>query len=275
MQDKIEKLSCGSIIQHGKLSDRIYLMKLNFDKIEETLQEIDKLADKNGYSKLFCKVPVHAAPIFFIDGFVQEAFIPKFYKGEEDALFLAKYRTHERATIGNKDNYKVFAKVLEAKSKPSEISHNYDVIRLNESHVNEMTEVFKEIFESYPFPIHDPNYLLETMKEDVQYYGVIIEGELAAISSAEIDRQSLNAEMTDFAIRTKFQGRKLSEILLAKMEEDMPKEGIRTLYTIARLNSIPMNKTFLRLDYIYSGTLKNNTNIAGAIESMNVLYKNL
>jgi beta-lysine N6-acetyltransferase len=36
-----------------------------------------------------------------------------------------------------------------------------------------------------------------------------------------------------------------------------------------------MNKTFLKFDYCYSGTLINNTNIAGSIESMNVYYKHL
>jgi len=51
--------------------------------------------------------------------------------------------------------------------------------------------------------------------------------------------------------------------------------GIKVVYTIARLNSIPMNKTFLRLNYQYSGTLINNTNIAGKIESMNILYKHI
>jgi len=55
----------------------------------------------------------------------------------------------------------------------------------------------------------------------------------------------------------------------------MRKQGIKTLYTIARLDSIPMNKTFLKLNYCYSGTLINNTNIAGSIESMNIYYKYL
>ncbi len=53
----------------------------------------------------------------------------------------------------------------------------------------------------------------------------------------------------------------------------MKAQDIKTLYTIARLNSPAMNKTFLRLNYTYSGTLIKNTNIAGKIESMNVYYK--
>ena len=111
------------------------------------------------------------------------------------------------------------------------------------------------------------------MEEDVQYFGAENDGELAALSSAEIDFKGGNAEMTDFATQFSHTGNNLSSLLLRAMEKEMKKQEITTLYTIARLNSIPMNKTFLQNDYQYSGTLIKNTNIAGKIESMNVFYK--
>jgi hypothetical protein len=46
------------------------------------------------------------------------------------------------------------------------------------------------------------------------------------------------------------------------------------LYTIARAISVGMNITFARCGYDFGGTLVNNTQIAGRIESMNVWYKN-
>ena len=81
--------------------------------------------------------------------------------------------------------------------------------------------------------------------------------------------------MTDFATLPDYRGNNLSVILLDKMENVIRKQGITTLYTIARLNSIAMNKTFLKLSYKYAGTLINNTNISGKIESMNVYYKHI
>jgi len=81
--------------------------------------------------------------------------------------------------------------------------------------------------------------------------------------------------MTDFATLPDFRGRGLSTGILRAMEQEMKKEGILTLYTIARLNSPAINRTFLRLDYTYAGTLIRNTNIAGKIESMNVYYKHV
>ncbi len=53
----------------------------------------------------------------------------------------------------------------------------------------------------------------------------------------------------------------------------MKKRGIKTSYSIARAVSYGMNITFAKHGYIYSGTLVNNTNIAGSIESMNVWHK--
>ena len=59
------------------------------------------------------------------------------------------------------------------------------------------------------------------------------------------------------------------------MEKAMQQQGITSRFTIARLISSAMNKSFLTAGYLYGGTLINNTNISGSIESMNVWYKNL
>ena len=53
----------------------------------------------------------------------------------------------------------------------------------------------------------------------------------------------------------------------------MKRQGMHTAYTIARSLSAGMNITFAKLGYVFAGTLTNNTNISGKIESMNVWYK--
>jgi hypothetical protein len=45
------------------------------------------------------------------------------------------------------------------------------------------------------------------------------------------------------------------------------------MFTIARARSTGMNVTFAKNGYSFAGTLINNTNISGRIESMNVWYK--
>ena len=98
---------------------------------------------------------------------------------------------------------------------------------------------------------------------------------LAAISSCEMDIQSENVEMTDFATLPDYRSRGLASFLLAEMESEMKRRGIVMAYTIARTESYGMNITFGKHGYRYTGTLVNNTNISGGIESMNVWYKPL
>ncbi|MEG6551485.1 putative beta-lysine N-acetyltransferase, partial [Desulfocurvibacter africanus] len=67
----------------------------------------------------------------------------------------------------------------------------------------------------------------------------------------------------------------LASILLARLEEEAARLGVLTAYTIARAVSPGMNITFARAGYAFDGTLTRNTNIAGALECMNVWHKPL
>lgn len=277
MPDIIEKIGEGSTIQHGILNNRIYLMKLDKRDKGNILPLLSDLAHKNRYTKIFCKVPKSLAPLFTADGYMLEATIPRFYSGNEDVFFLSKFLCSDRILTLEKDSLTTFSDLLtqfnsEAPA-PVRTQQEYSVRKLNEADLEAITELYKTVFESYPFPIHDPAYILQTMEENVQYFGAEKEGQLAAISSSEIDFNSQNAEMTDFATSPDHRGQGLARILLQYMEQEMKAQHIQTLYTIARLNSVSMNKTFLRANYHFSGTLIKNTNISGKIESMNVYYK--
>ena len=57
--------------------------------------------------------------------------------------------------------------------------------------------------------------------------------------------------------------------------DDLKHKQYITSYTIARSLSYGMNITFAKMGYIYGGTLINNTNICGSLESMNIWYKHL
>jgi putative beta-lysine N-acetyltransferase len=282
MQDKIEKIGKGSTIQHGKFNDRIYLMKLDPNDFPDILDEIRQIAREHQYQKVFSKVPSWAAPKFFADGYIMEAYIPGFYQRREAAFFLSKYLDSDRLMGIEYDRLTEFGRLLNSRNeKPNKAKkstpahHTYKIRRLDKSHVEQITDIYREVFLSYPFPIHNPGYILSTMKDHVQYYGAERKGKLVALASAEVDPKGLNAEMTDFATLPGHRGHNLATKLLVEMEKDVEKQDIGTLYTIARLNSPAMNKTFLKQGYTYAGTLINNTNIAGDIESMNILYKHV
>jgi putative beta-lysine N-acetyltransferase len=152
---------------------------------------------------------------------------------------------------------------------------NLKVRKLDGNDTGHITELNRKVFQSYPFPIDNPGYILDTMKANVRYYGVKKKGKLIALASAEVDCGGANAEMTNFAVLPDYRGMSLAQKLLGKMEKDMKLMGIHTLYTIARLNWPAINRTFVKVDYSYAGTLIRNTHISGNIESMNVFFKHL
>lgn len=270
-------IAVKSVITHDKQSDRVYLMKLHQDDLPGIVEYIDDLAGQYGYTKIFAKIPSRFAPSFIRAGYCIEAVIPRFFHDGNDVFLMCRYFSEDRRNTEH-DAIRLFQDLLEkphsqGASGPPE---SYVLKALGEDDIDSMVNVFRKVFESYPFPVFEPSFLLHGMKcEGTRYFGAFYKEKLVAVGSAECDAMEGNAEMTDFAVLPAHRGKHLSSALLSLMESELGKEGFSTLYTICRLKSIAMNKTFLAARYRYSGTLIRNTQISGDIESMNVWYKNL
>ncbi len=281
--DSIEKLQ-NSVIQHGPSSSRIYLMKLKKEDHPSIIPALLELAATNHYGKIFAKIPAWAEKEFLSQGFHREASVPGFYNTETDALFMAHFLTKERASVGA-DMQAVIEENITLSQRKSTLAQRdvaaeappFALRRLTPDDADALTKLYGMVFESYPFPIFEREYIIHTMDIDsIAYYGAFnAAGKLVAASSAEIDKVSFNAEMTDFATHPDSRGYSIALHLLRLMEDDMKKRGLKVLYTIARALSAGMNVTFGRAGYEFTGTLINNTNISGSIESMNVWYKRL
>lgn len=274
--DQLEMLAGGSLIQHGPHNDRIYLMKLGRGASLTMPGDLISMARRHDYSKIFVKVPADHSEHFIRAGYVTEAAIPQFFRGEDTGIFMGYYLDKLRAV---EENAAVLDKILHLSLDKSDTeigSLDLDLfsrLQCQEEDVEEMAAIYRTVFETYPFPIHDPEYLLDTMQNQVEYFGVESDGELIALSSAEIDETALNVEMTDFATLPEWRGNRLAIHLLLRMEREMKKKGLKMAYTIARAVSVGMNVIFAKLGYTYGGRLKNNTNISGRVESMNIWYK--
>lgn len=274
-QDTIEQYK-GSIIQHGSYNDRIYVIKVVSELSNIYPSDVIALATRHNYSKIFAKIPERYSDIFFDAGFQLEAHIPAFYSGNESALFMGYYLNDERATESNPEQIERTLKLAlgkETDGSTCNLKQGFAIRNCNNADASMLANIYQQIFKSYPFPIHDAKYILETMKSHVAYFGIEADGQIVATSSAEMDKQDANVEMTDFATLPEWNGNGLAQILLAKMESEMKSKGIRTAYTIARAMSAGINIVFAKAGYQFGGRLKNNTNISGSIESMNVWYK--
>jgi len=268
----------GTVIQHGPLNDRVYLMKLGPGIVQFTLEKAEALAKEHGYSKIFAKVPASAREVFAERGYTVEAIMPGFLNGREDGYFFAKYLDPGRREPADAD---IIEDVLAAALAHTDACRScplppgFTIRPAGTEDAPALAALYGSVFETYPFPIHDPGYIRETMQSHIYYYCAVREGRIIAASSAETDRDSQSVEMTDFATHPSYRGMGLCSALLATMEGDMQTEGMRTAYTIARAAMYPINITFARVGYEFGGTLRNNTNICGSFESMNVWYKRL
>ncbi len=276
--DKIETLECGSKIQHGPYNDRIYLMKAEEKNLQTLPQRLIAFGKDKGYGKIFAKLPASRSKVFLDADFTIEAEIPDFYNNKEKGLFLAYFLNDQRKIEADLKNYERNIGLAQSKINASFSQldkKRFHLRACNEKDLERMAEIYKTVFHSYPFPIHEPDYLKKTMQGHVDYFGIETDGQLIALASAEKDPAAAHAEMTDFATLPEWRGYGFAVHLLKHMEKMMMKQSIPLVFTIARAASPGMNITFAKCAYQYGGRLVNNTNISGKIESMNIWYKKL
>jgi putative beta-lysine N-acetyltransferase len=253
-------------------------MKLDERDMPSILPCLGQLARDKGYEKIFVKTPARHKDIFAQAGYEQEARIPHYFKDREDAIFMAKFLSAIRSRIKNRQEIiEVLALAHGCESGPWNQSpdHFFRVEKCQPADALEMSQVFKKVFETYPFPIFDPQYLIDSIHRHVTYFCIRRDNRIVALAAAEIDSANQAAEMTDFATLPEYRRRGMAGCLLNTMDADMKQQGMQTAFSIARSLSAGMNITFVKNGYCYGGTLGNNTHIAGRIESMNIWHKHL
>lgn len=275
-EDRVVRIG-KSILQHGRNNNRIYLMKLSETEYPYLIDWLTTLARSNRYTKIFAKIPPWALQGFQERGYRVEAKIPGFFKGKETAYFMALYLDSARARPHDEEKMqKVKERALAARPMESQLlPDGFRLDLLSPENAQEMAEVYRQVFETYPFPIFSEEYIKQTLRENVICFGIRSGSRLIASSSCEVDWDGQNAEMTDFATLPDYRSKGLASSLLREMEREMAAHGILTVFTIARALSFGMNITFAKHGYAMSGRLINNTDISGSIESMNVWHKRL
>lgn len=277
MPDVIEKLS-HSIVQHGSYNRRIYLMKLHERDMPSIVPVIEHLAREKGYEKVLVKTPAYNRDGFAKRGYHQEAIIPGYFKHREDAVFMAKYFSSIRRRVDDRERLiailSLANRYAQVRSrKTNDLFWGVQICRPNDA--AEMSRLYKTVFKTYPFPIFDMHYLIESINHHTDYFCIRNDNQIVALAASEKDTDNLAAEMTDFATLSGHRRQGMASCLLKAMEIEMVQQGLKTAYSIARSRSPAMNITFVKNGYKYGGTLGNNTNIAGRIESMNIWYKHL
>ena len=277
MPDVIEKLN-HSIVQHGSYNRRIYLMKLHERDMLSIVPVLEQLAREKGYEKILVKTPAFNREAFAKKGYDQEAIIPNYFKDREDAIFMAKYFSSIRRRVKDRQRINAVLSLAQKYEQTRSSKINDRLFRVQICQPNdaaEMSRLYEAVFKTYPFPVFDPHYLIESINSHVTYFSIRKDSRIVALAASEMDPDNLAVEMTDFATLSKYRKKGMASYLLKAMENEMIQQGLKTAYSISRSLSPAMNITFVKNAYMYGGTLGNNTNIAGRIESMNIWYKHL
>lgn len=270
--DTIETIN-GSVVQHGSHNDRIYLMHLNSKDVAGLLSKLDNLAMENGYGKIFAKVPATCWKAFRSAGYMQEAIVPGFFRGGTDGLFIAKFFSAQRRQAARRKpsglNERPRSKAFRARRRPRPVE------ACTPTDAEQVGDVYRRVFETYPFPIHRPAHLQQMMENNALYYCIRVDHRIAAVAAAEIDALNRTCEMTDFATLPPHRGKGFAAMLLVRLDEQARHLGLRTAYTIARADSVGMNRVFEKMGYQFAGRLIKNSQIGGRIRSMAVWYKHI
>lgn len=267
----------GSLIQHGHLNDRIYLMRLDPADTDLVLDWIEDTRLKEGYSKVFAKVPSGSAAAFLNAGFRIEAEIPGYFPDGSACLFLGKYTRSSRRSIAESRVAEILGVAEERAGKGHPLlKKGYSIREALVSDSDVLAGIYASVFPSYPFPIDDPDFISDSIADGKTRFFMLCKGDhLIAASSAELDPLSKTVEMTDFATLPSARGTGAAGALLDQMERVVRDDDYHLAYTICRAEEPPVNILFSRGGYRYAGTLPNNTQISGGFESMNVWYKPL
>lgn len=267
----------NSAVQMGSFNDRIYLMTLSPKDGPEIVDELINMAVADDLSKIFAKIPESQAVPFLSCGFEKEARVPDLFP-DADGVFMGFYRYPWRKKQGNSEELERVLSVAESKKgtgNASTLPSRLHLAKLGPEDARALAHLYGRTFETYPFPITDPEFIREEMGEGVRFRGVFEGDILVGAASAEVSSDNHSAEMTDFAVNPDYRKLGIAGALLRALEKDCAGSGIKCFFTIARACSFGINSLFSKDNYDYSGRLINNTNICGSLESMNVWCKSL
>lgn len=241
------------------------------------LQKVEELIRQNHAEKLIIKGRVEDGLSFFAFGLQPEAVVDKYFHGS-DAYFYSKFYTQERKRNDHwitEDGMIHSIYQLDSSAKKGFPPPEYECKKVDESSAEELSGLYRQVFQIYPTPLFDPEYVKKTMQEGTIYYAFFHEGKIVSAASAEINSFYKNAELTDCATLTEYRKYGLMKFILQELEVELKRGGIYCAYSIARSLSFGMNAVLYQLGYSYRGRLMNNCYIYDKLENMNIWVKNL
>ena len=225
------------------------------------------------FEKILVKARFNQVSYLLEKGFVLEGGVNGYFSGDR-AFFMSGFLTDERR---NSSYWKEEDDILRAVQKldRKEVDVTGSITLANVGHAHELADLYQEVFKLYPVPLHDPDYVKESMKNGTIFVCIEENGKIISAASAEVSASNQNAELTDCATRPSHRKGGYMKHLLSRLENELIQQNIFCAYTIARALSFGMNAAFHQLGYRYRGRLANNCIIFDKMEDMNIWERDL
>ncbi len=277
IKSKEIKLSEGiSKVIIDRFNQRIKIISL-FGELKELLDKLDADITKHRLEKLFCVTKKDQLDIFKEQGFIIEAKIAGLLHGK-DGYFLSKFLSPKRKInnhIPEEEEVLIKAREYLQEDFLYNIKNQYIIRNAKKEDANELGCLYDNVFETYPTPLNDPDYIIHAMDHNTFFKVAIYDGCIVSAASADMDEQNLNAEITDCATNDTHRQEGLMGRLIYELEKEMKQRNYKVLYSIARSISPGINIVFAKHGYEYGGRLVNHCHICGQFENMNIWLKNL
>ena len=255
---------------------RVKIIELNNISVQN-LKRIIHFSSKEHLGKIICNCDSEPLIIFEEAGFELEGKINGYFKGK-DAFCMSYFISSDRKKCSNFSKKELLVKqCLDVRNKfiPRGNNSTYCIRNATQNDIKEMVKLFSTVFSTYPSPVYDEKFLKETMNERVLYKVAVYDGKIIGIASADMDKENLNAEITDCATYPDYRGKGILSNIIYSLELNLQDKGFLTLYSLSRAINPGVNVVLSKHNYKYTGRLVNNCNICGTFEDMNIWVKNI
>ncbi|WP_226534788.1 putative beta-lysine N-acetyltransferase [Fictibacillus halophilus] len=238
---------------------------------------LDEIVSQNKFQKIIIKCRHDDLSQWLEKGFINEGEFTGFFNGAS-AVSMCKYFSNERRN----SNYwieedKIINDVLKLPqgSISSLIPNEYTLRMADEQDAKELADLYNQVFEVYPTPMDDPEYVLKMIRSGTLFCVVTYKQKIISAASADVNAVYHNAEITDCATLTEHRKFGLMKHLINRLEQELFNRKFYCSYSIARALSFGMNAVFHQKGYVFKGRLANNCKIFDKYEDMNIWVKDL
>jgi beta-lysine N6-acetyltransferase len=238
---------------------------------------LNTIAVKDKFFKIIIKSRYDDFSLWLEHGFIYEGEFTGFFNGAS-ALSMCKFLRNERRASNywvEEDN--MLNDVLNLPHQPytHAIPNEYELRMADEQDSKELAELYGQVFEVYPTPMDEPEYVLKMIRSETLFCVITYQNKIVSAASADVNPGYHNAELTDCATLVEHRKFGLMKHLIDQLEKELFQRKIYCSYSIARALSFGMNAVFHQRGYKYKGRLANNCKIFNKFEDMNIWVKDL